>query len=159
MAEIIAELPSPPPKDTDYSKIIIRTYNANNLPKEYFPLIFSRWLRSLRFGAPWFKHINSDDYYSNYHKHIEMLLSKPDFLVRLALLPKDDIGPEVVVGFCCSREDVLDYVHVLSEWRNKRIGKALLPPGLTTFTNITSIALLIWRNTKNYKNLKFNPFA
>lgn len=131
------------------------------LPKEYLPLIFSRWLRSLRFGNPMFKHINSDVFYKDYHTFIEGLLSKPDAIVRLAVLPEDANGPEVVIGFCVSREDVLDYIHVQKDAREKGVAKQLLPNGITTFSHITTLAMHIWqpKQNKKYSYLEFNPKA
>jgi GNAT superfamily N-acetyltransferase len=134
------------------------SYAAHKLPEEYVSLIFSKWLRSLRFGNPLFKNIKSEAFYTQYHAYIENLLKKPDSIVRLAVLTDD---PDVVLGFSVCREDVLDYVYVHKDHRNVGIAKSLMPKNrkITTMTHITMIALEIWRKNPKYKYLEFNPFA
>lgn len=131
-------------------------FKGSNLPIQYHPLVFSRWLRSLRFGNNNFRKIDSDVYYKVYHQFIEALLSKPDALVRLAVLSDDH---DVVLGFSVSREDVLDYVHVQADYRKHGIGTALIPKGISTFTHLTLTVIGIWPNNEKYKDWKFNPFA
>lgn len=142
-------------KNTEPSYSII-SYPAAQLPSTYKPLLFSRWLRSLRFGNPLFKRIKSNDYYKNYHTFIEKMLAKPDALVRLAVLSDDH---DVVLGFSVSREDVLDYVHVHTDYRKIRVATNLVPNGITTFTHLTLPAIDIWNSDPERKKWKFNPFA
>lgn len=132
----------------------IISFKGSQVPPNYLPLIFSRWLRSLRYGNPLFKRITPNDYYKSYHKFIENLLTKPDCMIRLAVLSDDH---DVVLGFSVCREDVLDYIHVQADYRNHGIGKKLVPEGITTFTHLTLTAGSIWH--PKYKHLKFNPFA
>jgi hypothetical protein len=134
----------------------IISYPAKDLPKNYTALVYSKWLRTLRFGNPIFKNIDSDAFYHNYHKFIENLMKKPDSIVRLAVLTEDQ---DVVLGFSVSREDVLDYVHVHKDNRELGIAKKLIPQNTTTFTHITLTALQIWRHKEKYQYLKYNPFA
>lgn len=134
----------------------ILAYPAKELPSQYTAMVFSKWLRSLRFGNPVFKAINSDDFYKDYHAYLENLLKKPDSIVRLAVL-SDDL--DVVLGFSVSREDVLDYIHVHKDQRKMGIAKLLMPTGVTTMTHLTKTAMEIWQTNSKYKHLKFNPFA
>lgn len=137
-----------------YSVIV---FPAAKIPKNYVSLVFSRWLRSLRFGNKTFRKISSKDYHFQYHKYIENLMAKPDSLIRFAVLSDDH---DVVLGFAVSREDVLDYMHVHTDYRKIGVGRSLLPPGITTFTHLTVGALCIWqRDDGKYKHLKFNPWA
>ena len=139
--------------DPTYSIIVIP---AAELPIEYQSLIFSKWMRSLRFGNPLFKNIDSTAFYQQYQTYIENLLKKPSALIKLAVLTDDH---DVVLGFSVSREDVCDYVHVHKDHRRLGIGKKLFPRNTTTMTHITMTAIEIWRNNPKYKKLKFNPFA
>lgn len=132
------------------------SYKTSELPKQYEAMVFSRWLRSLRNGAPWFEHIDSEAFYKNYHSYIENLMQKPDSLIKLAILTED---PDVVLGFSVSRENVLDYVHVQHEQRKQGIGSKLLPPMMTTMSHLTQLGMEIWQKRVKYKHLKFNPFA
>ena len=131
-------------------------FYTSEMPKDYLPMIYSRWLRSLRNESPIYKKIPSKTYYSDYHKYIENLLSKPDSMVHLAVLSDDN---DIVLGFAVTREDVLDYVHVHTDYRKNGIAKAIVPKDITTFTHLTSPALLIWQGKDHYKHLKFNPRA
>lgn len=136
---------------------LIVKHPGADFPKEYKALVFSRWLRSLRYGNPIFKKMESDPYYGAYHAYIEHLLQKPESIVRLALLPANEDGPETVIGFSVSRAGVLDYIHVHKDQRLQGIAKKLLPNHLHTFTHYTNMAGLIWQSNSNYKHLKFNP--
>lgn len=139
------------PRDPSYTVIV---FPAAKLPEQYVPMIFSKWLRSLRHGNPLFKKIKSDEYYKYYHAYLENLLGKPDSLVRLAVLSDDH---DVVLGFAVSREDVLDYMHVHLDYRKIGVGNKLLPEGITTFTHITFTGMKIWQ--AKYPSWNFNPFA
>jgi hypothetical protein len=147
----------------------VLTFPAAKLPTEYQALVFSKWLRSLRFGNPLFQKVSSNDYYQHYHAYIQRLLDKPDSIVRLAVLSDDS---DVVLGFCVSREDVLDYVHVHKDQRHQGICSKLVPESITTITHLTKDGLNILENCSRYKLVQsmdnkpedkrcfvFNPFA
>lgn len=136
---------------TTYSII---AYPASKLPESFTALIFARWLRSFRFGNDWVKKTDPKEYYKHYHKYIEILLSKPDCVVRIAALSDDH---DVVLGFSVVREDVLDYVHVQVDHRKQGIAKRLVPKGITTISHTTKLATGIWQD--KYKHIKCNPFA
>lgn len=131
-------------------------YPAKDLPKSYIQMIYSRWKRSLRTGNKLYKKISSKTFYDQYDKHITMLLSKPDSQVRLAVLSDE---PDVCLGFSVSREDVLDYIHVHTDFRRIGIARKLMPAGITTMGQMTATSLIIWQRNEHYKHLKFNPFA
>jgi len=132
------------------------SYPSRDLPTNYIALVYSKWLRSLRFGNPLFKNIESDAFYREYHKYIESLLEKPLSVIRLAVLSDDH---DVVLGFSVSREAIIDYVHVHMDHRRVGVGRSLLPAHTTTMTHITMTSLTIWRNNPKYEHLIFNPFA
>lgn len=134
----------------------VLAYPSAKLPETYVALVFARWLRSFRAGNPFLKKASPAEYYKHYHKHIEMLLSKPDSTVRLAVLSDDH---DVVLGFSVAREDVLDYVHVQKDHRRQGIAKMLIPQGITTMSHSTHLSVGIWQNNPKYKHLKLNPFA
>ncbi len=134
----------------------IISFSSKELPEKYVAMVYSKWLRSLRFGNPLFKAIDSNVYYNQYHHYIEILLCKPSSVTRLAVLSDDH---DVALGFSVSREDVLDFVHVHKDQRKQGIAKKLVPAKTTTFSHITLTAIDIWRKNSKYKHLKFNPFA
>lgn len=146
--EIVNIVPSP-----SYSVIV---FPSSKLPPNYTAFIFSKWLRSLRYGNPLFKKIQSGDYYQNYHVYIENLLKKPDSHVKLAVLSDDH---DVILGFAVNREDVLDYIYVHVDYRKIGIGANLVLQDVKVFTHITLTAIDIWQNNDKYRQWKFNPFA
>ncbi len=141
------------PASPSYSILV---FKASELPKSYFPLIYARWLRSFKHGNGTAKKISSKEYHEHWHHYITVLMGKPDSLVRMAVLSDDH---DVVLGFSVSREDVLDYVHVHTDFRRIGIGKHLVPEKITTFTHLTAVGVIIWQKRKQYKEWKFNPFA
>jgi hypothetical protein len=116
-------------------------------------MIYSRWLRSLRYGNDYFKLINAKEYYETYQKYIETLLSRPNCILRIAALSDDH---DVVLGWSLTENDILHYVHVQHDYRNKSIGKKLVPCEINTITHVTKTGLAIWN--KHLKHAMFNPF-
>lgn len=123
------------------------------LPAEYHNMIYSKWLRSLRYGNDYFKLIAPDAYYKNYTKQIDFVLNQYNCIVRLAVLSDDH---DVVLGFSVIRGNILDYVHVHKDMRRQGIAKALIPQGIEVVTHLTKIGLSIFGKTKG---VIFNPFA
>lgn len=132
------------------------SFKSSELPKQYEALVFSKWLRSLRFGNPLFKNIETNAFYTQYHAFIVSLLKKPGSVTRMAVLSDDH---DVALGFAINREDVLDYIYVQKEHRRIGIATKILPKNLTAFSHTTLVGIDIWRNNEKYRNLKFNPFA
>jgi GNAT superfamily N-acetyltransferase len=130
------------------------TYPGSELPEAYRNLIFSKWMRSLRFGNEYYKLIDSDAYYSTYHKYIEMLLNRPTTSVNLAVLADE---PDTALGWSVTEPGILHFIHVQRELRKQGIGKALTPPDTTVITHVTKIGLSLWPT--KLPNARFNPFA
>lgn len=71
-------------------------------------------------------------------------------IIRIACL-KD--SPIVIIGYSVSTQDHLDWIYVKDSYRNKGIGKMLLPKNIKTFTNdLTKLGKIIL----DKKNLKEN---
>jgi GNAT superfamily N-acetyltransferase len=137
--------------NTTYSII---SYSASTLPIQYVNMIFSKWLRSLRYGNDYFKLINSDAYFLHYNEFVFRILKNPAAIIRLAVLTDT---PDVVLGWSISRGPILDFIHVHKDQRKQGIGTALMPKGISTITHITRIGMSIW--SSKYPELIFNPFA
>lgn len=131
----------------------ILVFKADTLPESFKAFIYSRYLRSLRFGNDWFKKIDGAAYHEMYHLLCEKMLLNPDTTIRIAVL-SDDL--DLALGFSISRPNILDYVYVKREVRGNGIGKTLLPISFTIITHLTKQADQI-RNNK-YKETVFNPF-
>jgi hypothetical protein len=129
----------------------IFVYPGTALPDAYRPMIYSKWLRSLRYGNPYFKMIAPKAYWSMYHAYITHILARSE--IRIAALTDD---PDVSLGFSSSRPHILDYVHVHRDHRHCGIARKLIPSGVTMFTHITKTWELIW---DKHPEWEFNPFA
>lgn len=124
------------------------------LSEQYRPMIYSKWLRSLRYGNEFFRRINQDSYFQSYHKYISQILDDPKTIVALAVLTDDR---DVVLGFSVSRGTVLDYVHVHKDNRLLGIGSKLIHKDIDTYSHTTKNAEYYFRNKLAKWN--FNPFA
>jgi GNAT superfamily N-acetyltransferase len=140
--------------DEATSTYSIISFPALALPSTYHSMIFSKWLRSQKYGLDYFKLIDSDTYFAAYHKHVSFIMTQPNTVVRLAVLSEDH---DVVLGFIVCRDNVLDYVHVQKDYRKQGIATTLLPEEINTFSSLTNVGMTIW--TAKHPSFKFNPFA
>ena len=135
------------------SEYKVIAYKGEKLPEQYRALVYSKWLRSLRYGNDYFRLIDSRSYFKVYHLFISKLLSQSDSVVHLAVLGDDY---DVVLGFSVSRNNLLDYVHVHKDYRRTGIGTSLVPAGIDFITHITRQGMSFWNN--RLKDAVFNPF-
>ena len=138
---------------TSYSIITCMGILGKEAPGAYSHFIYSKWLRSLRYGNDYFKLVDSDAYYNAYHRYIENILTNPETTVRLAVLTDDK---DVILGFSVANASTLHYVYVHKDQRRLGIGTKLLPPHIDSISHLTRTGLIIWAS--KYAHLKFNPF-
>ncbi len=134
-------------------KILYRVASAVVGEKRNY--IYSKWLRSLRYGNDFFRLSDPEHYWTAYQRFVGAILDNPETKLKMAVLSDD---PDVILGFAVYRGTVLDYIYVHRDQRRQGIGKALLPEGIDTITHLTTTGLSIW-GTNKYGNIKFNPFA
>src|SRR5271166_2264578 len=138
-------------KETPQASYTVLKYQGSELPEQYKALVFSKWLRSLRYGNEYFKLIDQVVYFRMYHKYIELILSRIRTIVSLAVLSDDK---DVVLGFSVTESVVLHYTHVHANQRKQGIAKSLCKD-IEIITHITNDGLKIWGK---YPEVKFNPF-
>jgi GNAT superfamily N-acetyltransferase len=131
-------------------KIIV--FNAE-IPPEYRSFIFARWLKSLRYGNPFFRMIDSDSYYSSYSSFIEFILKGKNTILKVAVLAND---PDVALGYSIDDGETLHYIYVKPEVRKQGISRELMNKNIKQFSHITNIGYSIWKD--KLPGLKFNPF-
>jgi hypothetical protein len=132
----------------------IISFTGSDLPESYKGLVYSRWLRSHRYGNFIFKMIPSDIYYNQYGMHISQLIANPKCEVKIAVLTDDH---DVVLGFSVNRGTNLDYVHVHYVQRGQRIASHLVPKDIKFITHWTYMGERF--ATKRYGGYVFNPYA
>ena len=119
----------------------------------YKSMIYSDFMKSLRYGNPWFKLIDQRCFFQAYEKLITYLFEMPEIEIRLAVLSDDN---SVCLGWSISDRSRLHYVFVKKDFQRQGIGRSLMPRGFESITHLTKVGKIIWK--KNYKKVIFNPF-
>jgi GNAT superfamily N-acetyltransferase len=132
---------------------LVVPYLGKDLPENYRNMVLAKWLRTLRFGNDFFRLIDSHGYFSAYQVYIKSILSRPQCIVRLAVLSDDQ---DVCLGFSVSEPEIAHYCWVHKDNRKIGIGRALMQFPFKYMTHLTSISMTIWN--KKYKECKFDPF-
>lgn len=125
------------------------TIQIRDVKEEDLPLIYSTWLLGLYHGCEWMNRIKKESFFKNYKLFIERRL--PLCTVKVAALADD---PDVILGYVCYRDNVLDWIFVKKAWRKMGIAKMLLPQGVTLVTHLTKVG----RSIKP-KEWDFDPFV
>lgn len=113
--------------------------------------IYATWLRGLYYGNSWFREIDKDAFFQNYHKVIEGILQKPTTQINVACLKET---PDVVLAYCVYRDDIVHWVYCKKDWRGIKLSQDLMPERINIFTHLTSSGKMI-----KPKHVVFNPFA
>lgn len=116
-------------------------------------MILAKWMRSLRYKNDFFRMMHSDEYFKAYRIYICALLKRHNAVVRLAVLSDDN---DVALGWSLIEGNVLHYVFVQREARNKGIAKSLVPTPIKWITHLTKEGMVIWN--KKLPDAQFNPF-
>lgn len=133
--------------------------NKNELVtvRDYKPedknFIMSTWLKGLRYGNDWFEAIDSKIYFEFYNKVLEVILSRPDTVVRVSCLIED---PEVILGYSVYSPTLIHWVFVKRAWRSIGLAKSLVPEDIKTVSHLTTVGKSIIRKRPG---MTFNPFA
>jgi len=144
--------------DTNESEIQIEssykviTYPASQLPQSFLNVIIAPFMNSLRYGNYMFKLIDKQAFYRAYKIYIDMLLSRPESVIKMALLNDD-----TVLGWSLFENKTLHYIWVKKEVRRQGIGKSLLPKEFDKISHITNKGLNIW--VSKFPEVRFDPFA
>lgn len=120
---------------------------ASQLPAEYHNFFFSKFLRTQKFQNPLFKLCDSQSFFENYPKYINILLSRPEAMLHFAVLPNSD----VIIGFALTEPGVLHYVYVTPETRGQGIAKSLCNKPFEVVTHMTNIGLTIFSKLKGVR--------
>ncbi len=86
------------------------------------PFIYATWLKSYR-NSEFARHQTSDLYYAHQHDLIEKLMQGNQ--VNVAVI---DESPDVVLGWACGRDGILQYVYTKKAFRRLGIARKLTHP-------------------------------
>lgn len=132
---------------------ILTLSGSDDALNPYRSMIYSDFLKSLRFGNEWYGLIDSDSYYLAYGKVLTHLLYQPGSKVMLAVLTDE---PDTCLGWSLSNDKKFHYCFVKSDQRCKGIGRSLMPKTFDQVTHLTRIGQAI-RKSK-FSDIVFNPF-
>lgn len=122
--------------------------------RSYLPtdknFILSTWLKGYQGGLKWFRKTPRKTFHDNYKKVIEALMQART--IKVACLKED---PDVIVGYCVYRGDLVDWVYIKEDWRKIGIAKDLLPENFKAVSHLTNIAFEILRK---HPEIIYNPF-
>lgn len=114
-----------------------------------FNFIMKTFLLGLYFGDSWFSEIPKDIFMKEYHKIIEILLTRST--VKVACLKED---PETILGYAILGKGSVHWVFIKKAWRGVGLAKDLVPSDTKIVTHCTKVGLGIAKK----KGLIFNPF-
>lgn len=140
--------------ETPTASYKILKFHACKMPQSYRAMVFSEFLRSLRFGNEYFRLVDAEPYFHVYHAYFSVLLARPDAILQIAVLSDEH---DTALGWSLTETDKLHYVYVKKDYRKLGIGRALVSEPFSRFTHVTKIGLSLW--TSKAPNAKFNPFC
>ena len=118
------------------------------LRSEDGPFVYATWLQGLYFGNRFYSRIPRHIFFDKYKAVISHFLIKGNIQVMCL---KDD--PDVILGYCCTHDNVLDWVFVKSAWRKLGIAGQLVPKDIKYYSHWTESTI-----TRIPKEWEFNPF-
>lgn len=100
------------------------------------PFIFSTWLKGLYYGSPWWREMQKDVFFCDYHTVISNLLSRDGVQTIILCLSED---PDTILGYSVYTEKILHWVFVKKAFRKFGFSKQLIPTDVTTYTHLTKM--------------------
>lgn len=117
-----------------------------------FSLIFSTWLKGLKYANSWFNEIESNSYFKHYQGVIETILNSGETTLTVAALKDSE---DVVLGYSVTRlPNILHWVYVKPAWRGIGLARDLVPTTIQIVTHLTNVG----RSIKP-ASVAFDPFA
>lgn len=138
-------------------------YNIRDFRETDKAFVLSTFLRGLYYGDSWFSLIPKAIFMENYKKVAEHLVTSPNFIIKVACLTDD---MDTILGYSILSADfqTIHFVYVKSSkmtdgstWRNKGIGKSLVPQRPVAVSHLTKLGLQLLKS--KFPNTIFNPFA
>jgi len=135
-------------------------YNIRASKPEDANFIHATFLRGVYYGNPFFNLVPKDTFFKNYKPISEAIIKGQNNAIFVACLPDD---PDTIIGYSVVSQDLtnLVWVYVKKQWRGHGIARTLIPPSITSVSNIVVNDDIDLRNAsilKKYPNIIFNPF-
>lgn len=136
-------------------------YDIRDFKLEDRSFVLATFLRGLYYGDSWFSLIPKDIFMNNYKRVAEALVSSPKAVIKVACLKEDS---DVILGYSILSADfqTIHWVYVKSSkspdgstWRNKGIGRSLLPQYPIAVTHLTKVGQALM---SKFPNIIFDPF-
>ena len=118
--------------------------------KTHENFILSTWLKGNYYGTH-FRSMPQNLYYKEYIGHLWKIILMPGIKINVAC---DEQNPSWVVGFSVFKDEILYWIHVKKDYRNKGLATHLLKDAkITTVKALTKVGRAIAES----KGLIFNP--
>lgn len=113
-------------------------YSIRDMEEGDKNFILATFLRGLYYGDSWFSLIDKSVFMANYKKVIETLLLPGRAVVKVACLKEE---PDVIIGYSILGLDYqsITWVFVKKAWRQKGIGKSLVPRHPASVAHLTKL--------------------
>ncbi len=116
--------------------------------------IMATFLRGLYYGDSWFSLVPKDIFMKNYKTMAESVVDNRKAVIKVACLKED---PNVIIGYSILSSDyqAIIWCFVKKAWRERGIGRSLLPQYPTAATHLTVLGKTLMHK---YPGIVFNPF-
>lgn len=130
-------------------------YNVRTATDDDRNFVLKSFLLGVYYGETWFSKIPKRIFMDNYKKVAEALFYKYKGSIKIACLPDDET---VILGYSILNKDetVLAFVYVKDAWRNRGIGRKLVPDTVNCVTHLTGLGEQLLNKFK--EKPIFNPF-
>lgn len=140
--------------DVSEDSFDVISFQGDQLKPSFQALVYSRFLKSLRYGNDYFRLIESKPYFDVYHAYLATILTRENTRVKFAVLSENH---DNVLGFSITEPNKLHYCHVQKDYRRQGVAKALCSEPFHVITHLTNVGASIWNN--KFPKVQFNPFA
>ncbi len=130
-------------------------YDIRDLHPSDENFIYATFLRGVYYGNSWFKEIPKAIFMANYKKVAEELIWGQRTIIKIACLKED---PDVIIGYSIlsPQNNTIVWVYVKDKWRQKGVGRSLVPINPKSVTNLTELGKQLL--SKFDPKPIFNPF-
>lgn len=129
-------------------------YSIRDFKESDRSFIMSTILRGLYYGESHFSEIPKDIFMKHYHPYISAMPTSPNLTTKVACLPDD---PDTIIGYSIVTKDNdnIVFVFVKGPWRQKGVGKSLVPKNPRYVGHLTKLGRAL---LSKVGNPQFQPF-
>jgi hypothetical protein len=112
--------------------------------------VYSTWLNGLYYGNDWFREIDKNTYFENYHKVLEAIFKRPETQIIIACLKEDE---DVILAYAITEGQTLHWIFTKPVWRRMGLSRLILKESIKAVSHLTRLGKSI-----KPREWRFNPF-